>query len=74
MGQILHEAKVAQHDKEDARALRVFSVNDQVLFRTPGLINKLKTSRELKRILDLNYEVGWTNNGKRHKRVVHVNH
>ena len=64
---------------EDFGDLRSFSVGDNVLFRIPGLVNKLESAWQgpysvTKKIGDINYEIQWTVNGKKHKRVVHVNH
>ncbi len=78
MGEKLHDAKVRQRRMEDSRDLRSFSVGDNVLFRTPGLVNKLESAWQgpysvTKKIGDINYEIQWTD-GKKHKRVVHVNH
>ncbi len=75
----LADVMVIQRDKEDTKSLKTFEVNDQVLFRTPGLVNKLDTAWQgpysvVKRIGKLNYEIQWTKDGKKHKRVVHLNH
>ncbi len=79
IGSLLHDAKVAQREKEDARDLRTFQPNDKILFHIPGLLNKLDAAWEgpytvSKRVGDLDYVIKWTKNGKTHTRTVHINH
>ncbi len=75
----LREAKTKQRMKEDDKILRTFSVDDKVLFRTPGLSGKLESSWDgpfviTKCIGDLNYVIKKVKDGRQHKRVVHINH
>ena len=73
------EAKQTAREKQDHKSLRHFSVGEKVLFRIPGLSNKLGSSWEgpfqvEKVIGDLNYVISMVVDGKSHKRTVHINH
>ncbi len=73
------EAKQTAREKQDHKSLRHFSVGEKVLFRIPGLSNKLGSSWEgpfqvEKVIGDLNYVISMVVDGKSHKRTDYVNH